>query len=59
MVEKWKKWLEDLDQLAAFIGDRCIKPVDFGTVKQAQLHNFADAIENGYGTVTYTKMLNQ
>lgn len=39
--------------------DRCIKPVDFGLVKHAQLHHFADASEAGYGTATYIRMLNQ
>lgn len=59
ILPQWKKWLEDLDQLAAFKVDRCIKPVDFGAVKRAQLHHFADASESGYGTATYIRMLNQ
>lgn len=50
ILPHWEKWLEDLDQLAAFKVDRCIKPVDFGAVKLAQLHHFADASESGYGT---------
>lgn len=59
ILPQWKKWLEDVDQLSAFNVDRCIKPVDFGAVKQAQLHHFADASESGYGTVTYIRMQNQ
>lgn len=55
---QWKKWLEDLESLAAFSVDRCIKPRDFGELKYAQLHHFADASTNGYGTVTYIRMLN-
>lgn len=58
-LPRWKKWLEDLDQLAAFKVNRCIKPRDFGGVKLAQLHHFADASESGYRTVTYIRMLNQ
>ncbi len=53
-----KGGVEDLDQLAVFNVGRCIKPVDFGEVKHAQLHHFADASESGYGTVTYLRMLN-
>lgn len=59
ILPQWKKWLEELDQLAAFKVGRCIKPVDFGAVKLAQLHHFADASESGYGTATYIRMLNQ
>jgi hypothetical protein len=59
ILSQWKAWLEDLDQLNAFEVPRCVKPVDFGEVVQAQLHHFADASEAGYGTVTYLRMLNQ
>ena len=59
MLHQWKRWSEDLDLLAAFKVDRCIKPVDFGEVRHAQLHHFADASEGGYGTVTYIRMLNK
>ncbi len=59
ILPRWKRWLEDLDQLSAFNVARCIKPVGFGKVKHAQLHHFADASEGGYGTVTYIRMLNQ
>ena len=57
--QRWKKWLEELGLLAAFSVDRLIKPADFGTVKKAQLHHFSDASEEGYGTVTYIRMVNQ
>ena len=33
--------------------------MEFGEIKYAQLHHFADASEGGYGTVTYIRMLNQ
>ena len=51
--------MEELGLLAAFSVDRLIKPADFGTVKKAQLHHFSDASEEGYGTVTYIRMVNQ
>lgn len=59
ILPRWKRWLEDLGQLSAFNVRRCIKPVEFGRIKHAQLHHFADASESGYGTVTYIRMLNQ
>ncbi|KAK2910703.1 hypothetical protein Q8A73_008418 [Channa argus] len=40
-------------QLTDFGIERCFKPKDFGQTVSAQLHHFADASENGYGTVTY------
>lgn len=49
--------MEDLNLLSAFNVASCIKPVDFGLVKHAQLHHFADASE--CGSVTYIQMLNQ
>lgn len=54
ILHQWKRWLEDLDLLAALKVGRCIKPVDFGEVR-----HFADASEGGYGTVMYIRMLNQ
>ncbi|XP_029183335.2 uncharacterized protein LOC114951290 [Acropora millepora] len=38
--------------------DRCIKPVDFGTVVSRQLHSFSDACSSGYGQVTYLRIEN-
>jgi len=50
LSKPWQKWLMDLDQLARFQIDRCVKPKNFGRVKTAQLHTFCDASEEGYGT---------
>ena len=38
--------------------DRCIKPVDFGTVVSRQLHSFCNACSSGYGQVTYLRIEN-
>lgn len=35
-----------------------MKPKHYGTQKCAQLHHFADAIENGYGSVSYIRQVN-
>lgn len=59
ILGKWKRWVEDLESLDVFTVDRCIKPGDFGELKHVQLHHFADASMNGYGTVTYIRMLNK
>lgn len=53
LQQQWIRWLRDLERVTAFKVDRCLKPTDFGESIRAQLHHFADASENGYGTVTY------
>lgn len=55
---QWTRWLEDLKGLALFKVERCIKPKDFGQPVKAQLHNFSDASQDGFGTVTYLRIEN-
>ena len=55
---QWARWLEDLKRLSSFSVPRCIKPKDFGQFTSAQLHHFSDASEDGYGTVSYLRLLN-
>ncbi|XP_056588276.1 uncharacterized protein LOC130408847 [Triplophysa dalaica] len=50
---EWMAWLEDLHGLENWEVSRCLKPVDCGRLVSAQLHHFADASEEGFGTVTY------
>ena len=57
-AQEWTGWLKELCQLEDFKVDRCLKPVDFGEVTSAQLYQFADASESGYGTVTYPLLHN-
>ncbi len=51
-------WLEKLHQLEDFKVCRCLKPSNFGDIASAQLHHFADASNDGYGTVTYLLLHN-
>ncbi|XDV54607.1 hypothetical protein PO909_022856, partial [Leuciscus waleckii] len=53
VVGEWMAWLEDLHDLENWEVNRCLKPVDCGRLVSAQLHHFADASEEGFGTVTY------
>lgn len=57
--QQWVRWLEDLKGLSTFSVPRCIKPKDFGQLISAQLHHFSDASEDGYGTVSYLRLLNE
>lgn len=38
--------------------NRCFTSKDFGIIASAQLHNFSDASEAGYGAVSYLRLLN-
>lgn len=58
VVRDWMAWLEDLHLLEQWEVSRCLKPVDFRDLASAQLHHFADASEDGCGTVTYLLLHN-
>ncbi|XP_051785425.1 uncharacterized protein LOC127528746 [Erpetoichthys calabaricus] len=58
-IQKWKKWMDDLQLLTDYKVNRCFKPPGFGTIKTAQMHHFADASEDGYSTVTYLVLTNE
>lgn len=59
VAQEWRDWLKELHQLEGFSIRRCLKPLNFGEAATAQLHHFADASEEGYGTVTYLLLHNE
>lgn len=52
-AQEWTSWVKEMQALNSFTIRRCLKPPSFGKMAAAQLHHFADASEEGYGTVTY------
>ena len=58
VAQEWVNWLKELHLLEGFSVGRCLKPPNFGEATSAQLHHFADASEEGYGTVTYLLLHN-
>lgn len=58
IIKKWKRWLSDLKHLDGFGVNRCIKTKHFGPPVSAQLHHFADASEDAYGTASYVVLHN-
>ena len=56
---RWLQWISELQELSSFKVSRCIKPDNFGVTLTAQIHNFSDASENGYGTASYIILTNK
>ena len=54
----WKLWVEELDMLTAFKTPRCLKPWNFGQVRDVQLHYFSNASQVAYGVVSYIRYVN-
>ena len=56
----WRKWREGHINLQGFRISRCFKPESFGRVTRAEPHHFADTSqENGYGTVSYLRLISR
>ncbi|XP_071832390.1 uncharacterized protein [Apostichopus japonicus] len=55
---EWEKWLKELPILERLKIPRCLKPKEFGKVVNIQMHYFADASQEGYGTATYMRYTN-
>ena len=55
---KWSRWLASIPELQRFTVQRCWKPVGFENA-QVQVHHFADASENGFGTASYLRLNNE
>lgn len=53
LAREWSMWKTQLYQLENISVPRCFKPTGFGESVLNQLHHFADASEEGYGTVSY------
>ena len=58
-LERWQDWLQELPNLEQFAVERCLKPKNFGRIVSSQLHNFSDASGEGYGAVTYLRVVNE
>ena len=50
---RWKKWIEELDELKNVSFPRCMKKEGV----RYEVHNFSDASEKGYGCCSYLKSI--
>ena len=55
--QTWEKWKEQLSSLSQIAVNRSIKPVNFGELKLAELHNCADASLIACGAVSYLRLV--
>ena len=55
----WRLWLSDLPLLSSIKLPRCLRPVDFGQIQDAEFHHFADAPQFAYGTVSFARLVNE
>lgn len=51
--------MQELPKLEQFTVERCLRPKNFGRIVSSQLHNFSDASGEGYGAVTYLRVVNE
>ena len=58
-MPRWENWLLDLPKLSSFSISRCLMPAEFGQIACSQLHHFSDASEDGYGSVSYLRLVNE
>lgn len=49
LKQRWKGWMNDLENLKLIQIPQCFKPVIFDKVLRVELHYFTDASSVGYG----------
>ena len=55
----WEKWKKELQLLENLKMERCFKPSKFAKVIDCSLHHFSDASQDGYGQVTYLRIVDE
>ena len=57
LIPRYEHWFESLSKLSEISIPRCFKPATFTEVR-AELHNFSDASQTGYGQCSYLRLIN-
>ena len=58
VVKEWQMWCNTLQNLDTYEVTRCYKLCGFGKVKEFWIHHFSDASEEGYGQLSFIRMVN-
>ena len=58
-IEEWEQWRNDLKLLENTNLDRCFKPPKFGRLIDCSLHHFSGAIQDGYGQLSYLRLVDE
>ena len=57
LITRYEHWFESLSKLSELSIPRCFKPATFTEVR-AELNNFSDASQTGYGHCSYLRLIN-
>ena len=58
-IVEWEIWKKELQLLENLKMERCFKPSKFGKVIDFILHHFSHASQDGYGQVTYLRIVDE
>ena len=56
-LTRWREWVKDLPNIKGVTLPRSVKPEGFGELHSSQIHHFSEASEEGYGTVSYLRLV--
>ena len=56
-LTRWWEWVKDLPNIKGVTLPWSVKPEGFGELHSSQIHHFSDASEEGYGTVSYLRLV--
>ena len=59
VLAKWERWRSQLPLLKQLDIARNFKPLHFGRIVTAQLHNMSDASQTGYGQCSYLRLVDE
>ena len=58
-IKGWESWKVQFHLLENVVMKRCFKPPGFGKIACCSLHHFSDASQNGYGQVSYLRLVDE
>ena len=59
VLAKWERWRSQLPLLEQLNLPKNFRPLDFGSIANAQLHNMSDASLVGYGQCSYLRLVDE